>query len=146
MMDAHESAERIAEVFADFQSYFSKEQDLREVFLPFWLISIRLDACHWTMAHVIGIGRLSIIQFKTHFHKVTCISLHKANLTTIRERFNIRLFIMVFCYKYYFFKNYFQFTGSSILGQQNMSGEKGYLMSCENFYMFYDATVVASVA
>lgn len=53
---------------------------------------------------------------------------------------------MVFCSKYYFFKNYFQFTGSSILGQQNMSGEKGYLMSCENFYMFYDATVVASVA
>lgn len=74
------------------------------------------------------------------------IKLHKANLTTIREGFNIRLFIMVFCYKYYFFKNYFQFTGSSILGQQNMSGEKGYLMSCENFYMFYDATVVASVA
>lgn len=29
-MDAHETAERIAEVFADFQSYFSKEQDLRE--------------------------------------------------------------------------------------------------------------------
>lgn len=56
---------------------------------------------------------------------------------------------MVFCYKYYFFKDYFQFTGSSILaclGQQNMSGEKGNLMSSENFYMFYDATVVASVA
>lgn len=45
-MDAHETAERIAEVFADFQSYFSKEQDLREVFLPFWLIFMRLDACH----------------------------------------------------------------------------------------------------
>lgn len=52
---------------------------------------------------------------------------------------------MVFCYKYYFFKK-FQVAGSSILGQQNMSGEKGYLMSCEIFYMFYDATVVASVA
>lgn len=86
------------------------------------------------------------VQLSHSFHKVTCISLHKANLTTIRERFNIRLFIIVFCYKYYFFKNYFQFTGSSILGQQNMSGEKGYLMSCENVYMFYDATVVTSVA
>ncbi|XP_062582455.1 translin-like [Saccostrea cucullata] len=29
-MDDHESAERIANVFADFQSYFNKEQDLRE--------------------------------------------------------------------------------------------------------------------
>lgn len=40
-MDAHESAERIAEVFADFQSYFSKEQDLREVFqVVKWSISL----------------------------------------------------------------------------------------------------------
>jgi hypothetical protein len=30
-MDEHESAERIADVFADFQCYFNKEQDLKEV-------------------------------------------------------------------------------------------------------------------